>query len=305
MNLTSTLSRYAGPIPCWAPIGLPEEQQLVDVMLDSWDGSIDVTSNHVVASLAPLIVAVGRADVFHGRLIFVDRATGLELARLSLQRMECAGGGNDFSLLRVNGGRHRCLPAGLRTWHRLLQARWRHPPGFRMSNSAVHHLTLFYICPRPVVLVSVDDGTNNNLFPMDLIGRLRDRHMLALRNTSPSVATMRASRHVALADVELGLVKTVYELGKHHKLARIEWDQLPFESVRTPEFGLRVPARAQRIREFSIERWWEVGSHTLFECLLRSDRTVGSLPRLHHTSGIHRAFRQYRGALPWHENGGA
>jgi flavin reductase (DIM6/NTAB) family NADH-FMN oxidoreductase RutF len=206
-----------------------------------------------------------------------------------------------MSFLEVDGGKHRCLPAGVRAWQRLLQARWRHDGGFRMSNTAIQHLMLFYLCPRPVVLVSVDDGVNNNLFPMDLIGKLRNSFTLALRSTSPSVATMRGSRRVALADVALRLQRTVYALGKHHKLAKIDWSTLPFDSAHSAEFGLRVPVDAERIRECSIERWHEVGSHTFFVCRVVSDHTLGDAPRLHHTCGIHRAYRQRAGELPWHE----
>jgi flavin reductase (DIM6/NTAB) family NADH-FMN oxidoreductase RutF len=306
MNLRALPRLIAAPIPCWAPIGIPEEQQLIDVRLRSSGNSVDVNSNHVIVSLVPLTIAVGHDGVTEGELGFFDRRTGRELATLHLRSAPSANGGDlGISFLEVDGGKHSCLPTGLRTWHRLRQARWRHDAGFRMSNTAVQQLTLFYICPRPVVLVSVDDGVSNNLFPMDLIGKLRDCFTLALRTTSPSVATMRGSRRVALADVALSLQKTVYGLGKHHKVAQIDWSGLPFDSVRSTEFGLRVPADAQRIRECSIESWREAGSHTFFVCRVVSDRTLGTEPRLHHTCGIHRVYRQRRGSLPWREFGDA
>jgi flavin reductase (DIM6/NTAB) family NADH-FMN oxidoreductase RutF len=308
MNLQASVRLLAKPIPCWAPIGLAEGQRLIDVSVHSSGISLDVTANHAIASLVPLTVAVGQAGISDGEMTFVDRHNGCKLATLRLRRAAAAPAADlelsqDCSFLEVIGGRHACLPAGLRSWQRLLQARWRHDAGFRMSNRAIQLLALYYICPRPVVLVSVDDGTNSNLFPMDLIGGVRDRFTLALRNTSPSVATMRGSRRVALADVGLRLLRTVYDLGKHHRVARIDWHSLPFEAMRSTEFGLAVPADAQRVREYLIESWREMGSHTFFVCRAVSDRTLGSEPRLHHTCGIHRVYRQHAGDVPWHEFG--
>lgn len=302
MTLRELARLLSTRIPCWAPIGLPDGEQLVDVVLRSAGSSIDVNSNHVIVSLVPLTIAVGREGVERGELVFLDRGDGRELGALRLRRArDASGSGTGLSFLEVERGRHSCLPTGLRAWHRFLQARWRHDPGFRMSNTAVQHLALFYLCPRPVVLVSVDDGENNNLFPMDLIGNIRDTFTLALRSTSPSVATLRASRRAALADVPLRLQSTVYELGKHHRLARIDWTGLPFEAARSAEFGLRVPAEAQRVRELLIDRWYEVGSHHFFVCRVVSDHTLGSEPRLHHTCGIHRVYRQRTGSIPWRE----
>ena len=71
-----------------------------------------------------------------------------------------------------------------------------------MPPEAVDHLQVLYISPRPVVLVSVDDGVNANMFPMDLVGPIHGGGFtLALRNTSPSVQTLRTARRAALAHV--------------------------------------------------------------------------------------------------------
>jgi flavin reductase (DIM6/NTAB) family NADH-FMN oxidoreductase RutF len=139
---------------------------------------------------------------------------------------------------------------------------------------------------------------------MDLIGNIRGYFTLALRTTSPSVATIRGSRRVALADPALSQLQTVYALGKHHRLAQIDWSSLPFASARSAQFGLRVPADAERVRECSIESFREVGSHTFFVCQVVSDRRNGTAPRLHHTCGIHRVYRKMAGVLPWHEFSG-
>jgi flavin reductase (DIM6/NTAB) family NADH-FMN oxidoreductase RutF len=295
-----------GPLPEWAPVGLPEGPGIVHVRLRAQGESLDVSGNHVIASLLPLTIAIGHDGIESGELDFIDRDSGRALGTLRLQRARAAIASEaGCSLLEVVGGRHWCLPAGLRRWQRLLQAKWKRAPGFHMANAAIQQLMLFYLLPRPVALVSVDDGANHNLFPMDLIGPLRDGFTLALRNTSPSVTTMRGSRRVALSDVALRLQPTVYQLGKHHRVARIDWAQLPFPAAQSPQFGLTVPADAQRLREFVIDDWRELGSHTFFRCRQVSDQRLGDEPRLHHTCGLHRDWRQRRGPLPWLEYAGA
>ena len=305
MNATSLLRLATAALPEWAPVGLHAGQELVDVRLRANGTCTDVNGNHVIASLVPLTIAIGLGGIQSGDLEFVDRDGGRELGTLRLRQLRTDTALTSISLLEVTASDHRCLPTGLRQWQRLLQAKWRRPPpGFHMSSRAIQHLMLFYLNPRPVVLVSVDDGVNHNLFPMDLIGSLRGEFTLALRNTSPSVATMRASRRVALSDVALRLQPTVYRLGKHHRIARMDWAQLPFPAMRSPQFGLPVPADAQRLRELTIEDWSELGSHTFFRCLQVSDRTFGNEPRLHHTCGLHRDWRLRHGPLPWAEFAG-
>src|SRR4029078_3308462 len=96
-----------------------------------------------------------------------------------------------------------------------------------------------------VVLVSVDDGTRGNLFPMDLIGPVSpDRFTLALRNTSPSVEVMKVTRRVALSDMPSALTPVIYKLGEHHKKQSIDWGSLPFQTARSRMLHLPSPAHA-------------------------------------------------------------
>ena len=162
-----------------------------------------------------------------------------------------------------------------------------------MVPSAVEQMLVFYLQPRPVCLVSVDDGQRSNLFPMDLIGPMpQERFTLALRNTSPSVETIKRSRQVAVADLPGTACALAYQLGAHHKHVQVDWESLPFATQRSREFGLRVPVMAPRIREIEILAFRTVGSHTLFVGRVCSD-VVNSADgaRLCHTSGAHQRLR--------------
>jgi hypothetical protein len=114
-----------------------------------------------------------------------------------------------------------------------------------MPPEAVEHLQVLYISPRPVVLVSVDDGVNANMFPMDLVGPIHGGGFtLALRNTSPSVQTLKTAGTRALAHVSyetrLSPMSSVAIMRWHVS----DWSKLPFETRETGRFGLRVPSHA-------------------------------------------------------------
>jgi flavin reductase (DIM6/NTAB) family NADH-FMN oxidoreductase RutF len=150
---------------------------------------------------------------------------------------------------------------------------------------------VFYICPRPVVLVSVEHEGSGNLFPMDLIGPTDSPWFsMALRSTSPAVRLMQQSRRMALASIPFGYQGIAYELGKHHKLANIDWAALPFATVRSQLFNLRVPEAALRLREVSVQEFHEVGSHVLFLTSVERETIPGGAksPQLFH------AFESYR-----------
>ena len=121
--------------------------------------------------------------------------------------------------------------------------------------------------------------------------RSAERFTLALRSTSPSIATMKESRRAALSDIPARDFATAYRLGIHHKNVRVDWGHLPFRIRRSMHFGLRYPAIAMRVRELEILDFQTVGSHTLFVPRIASDVRVTDEPQFFHTSGIYQHFR--------------
>jgi len=240
-----------------------------------------------------------------GSLRFHDCRSDFELGALALSpagTLEFPGARLARHLVRASS--HRCLPAAAKAWQRLL--RWRGSrsasPNFHMPPEAVGHMQVFYISPRPVVLVSVDDGVNANMFPMDLVGPIHGGGFtLALRNTSPSVETMCKGGRVVLADVPLADRALAYSLGAHHRQKRIDWSTLPCDTVRSARHGFRVPAQSPGVRELDIVAAQPRGSHTIFLCRVAAEESRASGPRLFHTSGIHRAWRRGQGNTPWRE----
>ena len=309
VRLPPTLRQWLRPLPQWPPVALRDPQPFVQVHLVTDRGEFDVTRTAVVAALRPLTLAVGldaplAAAIELGsqpQLQFVDLESHRSVGALQLQHVRNWNtSGATIGLFEVRGGAQRCLRWPYRPWNHWLQnrrmRRQSDSTNFAMPPEAVQQLMIFYICPRPVVLVSVDDLTHSNLFPMDLIGPVSaDRFTLALRSTSPSIATMKSARRVALSDIPAGDYATAYKLGIHHKSAMVDWHQLPFEIRQTTDFRIPYPVIALRVRELEILDSDTIGSHTLFVTRVASECSFAPDPQLFHASGIYQHFRERNG----------
>src|SRR5205085_12687387 len=145
------------------------------------------------------------------------------LGSLQISRVAATNTGDaQIGFFRIVGAGHRCLAWPRRPWNAMLQAgairSHRKPHNFYMPPTVVQQLMIFYICPRPVVLVSVAEEDHSNLFPMDLIGPLANGcFSLALRTTNVSVPTMVKARRLAISGMRAEHKDIVYKLGEHHK----------------------------------------------------------------------------------------
>ena len=288
---------FLRPLPQWCAVALAPPQRFVAATLHRNGNSQDVTADHTIASLKPLTIVTsvdaGESPVLEYR----DDATGRLLGKLRLTRTT-----TDISaplvFYRVASGEHRCLRWPLRPWNTRLQNRAmlrnRKPHDFFMPPAAVQQLMVSYLCPRPVVLVSVAAPDHRNLFPMDLIGPLQRSgyFSLALRSTNVSVPFMRELRRVALSSMPAAMKAQVYKLGGHHKQLPGDWSTLPFPVHRSREFGIPAVAAALRVQELAIEEIGEIGSHTFFLGRIVSDERIAEGAQLHHTAGFHQAYRR-------------
>ena len=294
------------PTPQWLAITLQSQQTPVRVTVVTRGAEIDVTDNNAIAALHPLTIRLGLHAHLNTTvereigLRFVDRTTDRTLGTLQLTYLrEWRTAGARLGLFEVTGGRHRCAGWPRRAWDTWMyeRAARRIPPERQMMPSqAVEQLMVFNLSPRPVFFVAVDDGRNSNLFPMDLVGPMAPEHFtLALRNTSPSVATIKNARRLVIADVPGDAAPIAHRLGAHHREQNINFESLPFEVRRSQRFSLPVPAIAARAREIEILDFQTVGSHTLFVGRICTEQVLGSGARLFHTSGIHQRFRAKAG----------
>lgn len=296
------LRPFVRPLPQWSPIAVAAPSRSVVAIL-RWDGqSADVTADHTVASLMPLTIATsldaGQCPV----LEYNDSATGKLLGVLRLERTTSVDSGEaSVTLYHVAEGRHHCLGWPRRPWNAWLQNRsmlkHRSSNHLNMPPATAQQLMIAYLCPRPVVLVSVDAPGHQNIFPMDLIGPLERSgcFSLALRSTNVSEPTMREVRRVAISNVPSAMKAAVYKLSEHHKQPLSDWDALPFSARPSREFRIPAVAAALRIQELRIEHSQQIGSHTFFLGRIVSDEKLEGGAQLHHTAGFHQAYRRKRG----------
>lgn len=290
------------PLPQWSTIAVASPQQAVAATLH-WDGqSADVTNDHTVASLKPLTIATSLDGGEHPVLEYRDRSTGQLLGVLRLLRTaSIATQESSLALYHVASGGQRCLDWPRRPWNAWLQSRAMSrshaPHHLAMDPAAVQQLMIAYLCPRPVVLVSVDAPAHRNIFPMDLIGPLERSGLfsLGLRSTNVSMPVMREARRVALSDMPATMKKVVYQFSEHHKQPPEDWNALPFSIRLSREFAIPAVAAALRIRELSIVHSQEIGSHMVFLGRVVSDESLAEGAQLHHTAGFHQAYRQRQG----------
>jgi flavin reductase (DIM6/NTAB) family NADH-FMN oxidoreductase RutF len=308
--LPQALKRRVRPLPEWPPVALRAPQAAVQIRLETHGGEFDVTHAAVIAALRPLTLGVGLdtqllsavQERSQPQLHFVDLESRRTVGTLQLQHIRnWDTSGIAIGLFEIRRGTQRCLGWPYRPWNhwlqnRRLKRRMRDPNNFFMPPESVQQQMIFYICPRPVMLVSVDDGSHSNLFPMDLIGPVSpDRFTLALRSTSLSIPTMKSARRVALSDVPAREYATAYKLGVHHKNVKVDWDRLPFTIQRSREFSLPYPSIALRVREMQILDFDTIGSHTFFVTRTISEQSTGDDPAFFHTSGIYQHFRSCGG----------
>jgi flavin reductase (DIM6/NTAB) family NADH-FMN oxidoreductase RutF len=263
-----------------------------------------VTYNNVVAALRPFTIGVmsarEEAPALEGerwRLCMRERREPDRL--LGVIHLRMAHGiplpEHRFNLFETSGYENYCVPAlSLQLYYLQQQGRaaWRrrrNPYNFQMTRTDLRCSYVFYICPRPVVLVSVEHEDAGNLFPMDLIGPTDSPWFsMALRSTSPAVRLMQQSRRMALASVPFEYKNVAYELGKHHRKTNIDWTGLPLKMTRSPLFGLRVPEVALRLREVHVEEFREVGSHVLFITSIERETAGSEGLQLFHRYGSYR-----------------
>ncbi|HEX4348641.1 MAG TPA: flavin reductase [Vicinamibacterales bacterium] len=318
MTLRSRLRSLAAPVLCpqYAAMGIANPASRVAVTLSGGGVSVDVTGANVVTALRPLTIGVlfpsgapfpaGRAE-----LTFHLRDGGLLLGTIRLKpAQDFDADGRVFRMFHTDGSLNACVESGWRPAHMAYQrwVSWRHqrrnPHNFQMTPRDLQAIFVFYSCPRPVALVSVEHQGRSNVFPMDLIGLDGAPYFsLALRSTSRASDLMKASRRIAVAEISHGYRDIAYALGRHHKDPDVDIQSLPFAVVPSARFGLPVPQDALRVREVRVQHVAEIGSHTWFWTTAESEMgTAASLlartdTTLCHVHGCCRRFFQTPGQV--------
>jgi flavin reductase (DIM6/NTAB) family NADH-FMN oxidoreductase RutF len=161
-----------------------------------------------------------------------------------------------------------------------------------MSSLGSRSMGVFFICPRPVVLVSVVDGNAGNVFPMNLMGSIGNGcFAFALNSSRPASSLVERSGRVALSSIPLEQASVARQLGRNHRQESVDWNQLPFPVKMSTALGIPVPGFALRVREMQIEAARKLGSHTLFMAQIIRDETWAEGLQFFMVHGVYQAWR--------------
>lgn len=296
--------------PHQCAVGLSAPQTEISVWLHGIGPPRDVTATNVIAGTQPLVIGIG-ADWRENQPVAADHRPVLVfqeqnanqriLGEISLKWMDTLSVGTaQLHLFRASHSANYCLPRP-RQWARHLYhgyQKWRSgtrstASGTRVSQRELDCLFTFYICPRPVVLVSVVDRGVGNIFPMDLIGSFANGYFsLALHATSSPASLMETSRRIALSDIPVEHTQLAYELGKNHNRSCVDWSQIAFATIPSPSFRLPVPRFSERVREMQIETVRDMGSHKLFLASTLAEQRRSNGLQLHFIHGFYQSWRE-------------
>ena len=279
------------------PVEWPGVQR-VRVELRWPGGSADVSAEHTPVSLVPLLIGIrlpANAPRDGLQLHFVDNESGYTLGRMHLKHAGTLDVRSLHLQLFAPTKTENYCASPVVTWWRSMLAR-RHADRaeqrgerLKMSGEDLIALNLYYTVHRPVYLVGVRHEAEQNFFPMDLVSTIGGREVLALRSTSPSVETIRASGRLTMSVAPADAVEQVYALGKHHRTGSIDLSVLPF-AVDEALDGLPALAGGASRRLVRVDEVATVGSHTVFvgETIRREDAPSKQLA---HVSGMYHEWR--------------
>jgi flavin reductase (DIM6/NTAB) family NADH-FMN oxidoreductase RutF len=290
-------------------VGLSDPQPEVAVRLHGLGTPLDVTSRNVIAGFSPLTIGIGLERDLGARLpaqcrlsLKFHEAGGANrlLAEIGLRPVDTIPLGREqLSLFAVGKYKNYCSPR-LQCLRSYVSRTLRRPLSLKGDNASnpkptaleSQCLYAFYICPRPVVLVSVIDGKFGSIFPMDLIGPIGNHSFsLALHRTSAGVPLIEHSRRVALSSVPMEQAAVAYALGKNHKNLSVDWQRLPFATTTSAAFDLPVPQFSLRVREMQVAAVLRTGSHALFVCDVVEDRRYSNGKQLFIIHGFYQNWR--------------
>jgi flavin reductase (DIM6/NTAB) family NADH-FMN oxidoreductase RutF len=299
---------FLGPLDCpqQCPVGLRDPQTDVAVLLHGLGDACDVTHNHFMTCGAPFTIGIS-FDNAQTQLINENTQLTLEfrqrdgdqrlLGEIALRRTSMVPvGDQQLALFKISNYRNYCLPRA-HLWARYLQYAYQrarvHNSDVAITWREIHAMIVFYTCPRPVAFVSVVHENIVNIFPVNLMGPIKNNHFcFALNSATPVANLVNRAGEIALSSIPLEQRSVAFQFGKHHKREGIDLGQLPFTAKTSTALGLPVPEFALRVREMKIESARKLGSHTMFVARIIQDEHWKDDLEFFVEHGIYRAWRE-------------
>jgi hypothetical protein len=174
----------------------------------------------------------------------------------------------------------------------------------RLKWSRVHHISLFktlflffayyrkpelsfnkfksfvtaFSYPRKVCLISFNQNDYYNIFPMDLLGEIKDckRHAFGLRHSNAALSKIIETKKIVVSEVSFNYKNIIYQLGEHHRTNPPSFNSLPFKIMHTSNFGFYIPEWIENYKEIKILKTMNLGSQMLLWGEVINERTLKS-----------------------------
>jgi flavin reductase (DIM6/NTAB) family NADH-FMN oxidoreductase RutF len=274
-------------------LGLEEPQTEITVWLHGAGTPRDVTRRHSMVCASPLTICIGfdegqrpnEKDLIYPSLKFCERAGQKRvLGEIGLKpQTSVAEAGSEFILFEPRSSKNYCLPRARLCAHYFLHAyrQWKrdNTKGIKMSFLERRAGMVVFICPHPILLVSVGSKADGNIFPMNILGDLGNGYIgFALRGERLAGGLVERAGRIALSSLPVSQGALAYQLANNHTRTSIDWSQLPFATKMSRAFSIPVPEFAPRVMEVEIKSVRAIGSHRFFIArIIREDKFFDGL----------------------------
>jgi flavin reductase (DIM6/NTAB) family NADH-FMN oxidoreductase RutF len=287
-------------------LGMHDPQMEISVWVYGMGDPIDVTRHHSMVCAAPLTICIafeenrnpsekdlGRLSLKFCEQIGLKRTLGeIGLKQVTVISIDSI----ELVLFEAHSSKNYCLPK-VRLWshylfHAYLQRRSVDSSGIKMSFLEKRAAMVMFIRPHPVSLMSLISEAGGNIFPMNIMGDLRNGYFaFALKSSRLAAHLVEGAGRIALSSLPLSQAPLAYQLAANHKKQFIEWNELPFTTKNSLIYGVPVPSFSQRVRELSVKKTYPIGSHILFIAKIISDEIFSNSLGVSVIHGFYQAWR--------------
>ena len=161
-----------------------------------------------------------------------------------------------------------------------------------MQGNLYEQVSLMYIVPRTISIVTVGDGKNFNMFPTDLHGKVGNHSYTdSLRLAGKACKQVDQFKKVVISDLSPDFQQDAYAMGKNHMKELIPIENFKTHSL-SEKFRLPLPAGVIRYRELIKETDFDYGIHRIH--FFNKINEVQVTPVNNTLSTIHRFYAQWR-----------
>lgn len=280
-----------------------QPQKEITVLLRGFGSLRDVTRCHGPASTIPCTLWVafdrgqgpGQSQRDCLALEFCESDSLETLGKIGLKwRQTIEEGPVEILVFEPRSAVSRCHQRIHGYAHQLLQLWKQYHNKSKIKLSPLEHvaMSVLFTIPRPISLVSVEHAGRANLFPLNVMGEVKDEYFaFALTACKLPAQLLEGAGRFALSATPIEQAPLAFALAINHNRVTIQWKELPFPTRPSLKLGIPVPTFSPRVRDMIIESVHRVGSHSLFVARTISDEGVATGPEFSVVHGFYQAWR--------------